>query len=182
MKKIYLASDSFRDLEEVMARMPGIKETQVGYANPSEDEAADELVAAGSTDAAECVCVSYNPNFVDITSILSLYFKIVNPYVVPDSPKHRTGVYYESWEDAIQIEYYFRFLTTRGMEPVTTDSNIVMNDSVTRGIERRPLLTELGKIKRFVPAPEEEQRYLQKNAEASSKYDLEALKADGLIR
>lgn len=181
MKKIYLASDSFRDLEEVMARMPGIRETQVGYVNPS-SEATEAEIKAGKTDAAECVCVSYNPNFVDITSILSLYFKIINPYVVPDSPKHRTGVYYESWEDLIQIEYYFRFLTTRGMEPVTTDSNIVMNDSVTRGIERRPLLTELGKLQCFVPAPEEEQRYLQKHAEVSSKYDLAALQADGLIK
>lgn len=180
MANVYLAGGYVYDLQEVFARVHGVQEAVAGYINCSTD-ASDEAIAAGKTDAALCVKVSYNPNRVDVGSLVQLFFKLINPYAEPTHPRFRTGVYYEKGADVFQIEYYFRFLRMRGTEPVTTDSNIVMNDSVTPNLDTRAILTEMDICKKFVPAPEEEQFYLRKHPEAQRVLDIDAIVADGLI-
>lgn len=182
MSSIYFAGGYVYDLQEVFSRAVGVEAVTAGYANCSESNAANDIISAGKTDAALCVKVDYNPKRTDLASLLQLFFKIINPYAEPTQSKYRTGVYFDHSEDLFQIEYYFRFLRMRGTEPVTTDSAIVMNDSVTRNLDTRPILTELVRLQNFVPAPEEEQFYLRKHNIAPQVLDIEALVADGLIQ
>lgn len=181
MSSIYFAGGYVYDIQEVFSRVKGVDNVVAGYANCSDASANDDIIASGQTDAALCVKIDYNPKRTDVASLIQLFFKIINPYAEPTQPKYRTGVYYERGEDLFQIEYYFRFLRMRGTEPVTTDSAIVMNDSVTRNLDTRPILTELVRLQKFVPAPEEEQFYLRKNNIAPQVLDIEALVKDGLI-
>ncbi len=181
MSNIYLAGGYIYDLQEVFSRVKGVDTVEAGYINCSDSKASAKEIAAGETDAALAIKVSYNPKKTDLGTILQIFFKLINPYAEPTHPKYRTGVYYEHGEDLFQIEYYFRFLRMRGTEPVTTDSNIVINDSVTHNLDTRTLLTELQRLQRFVVAPEEEQFYLRKHPEAPKVLDLEAIIADGLI-
>lgn len=182
MANIYLAGGYVYDLQEVFSRTYGVVNTEAGYVNCSDAEASKECIAAGNTDAALCVRVEYNPKRTDLGTLLQLFFKLINPFAEPTHPKYRTGVYYEHSDDLFQIEYYFRFLRMRGTEPVTTDSNIVMNDSVTRNLDTRPILTEMKRFQNFVAAPEEEQFYLRKHPDAPRVLDIDALVADGLIQ
>jgi len=181
MSSIYFAGGYVYDLQEVFSRVKGVESVTSGYANCSDTSQSDETIASGKTDAALCVKIDYNPKKTDVATLIQLFFKIINPYAEPTQPKYRTGVYYEHGEDLFQIEYYFRFLRMRGTEPVTTDSAIVMNDSVTRNLDTRPILTELARLQKFVPAPEEEQFYLRKNNVPPQVLDIEALAKDGLI-
>lgn len=179
MSRVYLAGGYVYDLQEVFSRVPGVDNVVAGYVNGT---CADvEEVLAGDTDAALAIKVEFNPKKVDMGSIVQLFFKLINPFAEPTHPKFRTGVYYEYGEDVFQIEYYFRFLRMRGTEPVTTDSAIVMNDSVTRNLDTRPILTEMERFRRFIPLPEEEQFYLRKHPEAPKVLDIDAIVADGLI-
>ncbi|MCQ2373325.1 MAG: peptide-methionine (S)-S-oxide reductase [Phascolarctobacterium sp.] len=182
MSNIYFAGGYVYDLQEVFSRTLGVEAVEAGYANCSDANATKEAIAAGQTDAALCIKVQYSPRKTDLGSLLQLFFKLINPFAEPTHPKYRTGVYYEQGEDLFQIEYYFRFLRMRGTEPVTTDSNIVMNDSVTRNLDTRPILTEMERLRSFVAAPEEEQFYLRKHPEAPRVLDIDALVADGLIQ
>lgn len=181
MSNIYLAGGYVYDLQEVFSRVKGVEEVVAGYANCTTPEATVEQIAAGQTDAALAIKVAYNPKKTDLGTLLQIFFKLINPYAEPTHPKYRTGVYYEHGEDLFQIEYYFRFLRMRGTEPVTTDSNIVINDSVTHNLDTRTLLTELKRLQSFVAGPEEEQFYLRKHPDAPKVLDLEAIIADGLI-
>jgi len=182
MSSIYFAGGYVYDLQEVFSRVKGVETVTAGYVNCSDAAVAETDIAVGKSDAALCVKVDYSPKRTDLASLLQLFFKIINPYAEPTQPKYRTGIYYEHGEDLFQIEYYFRFLRMRGTEPVTTDSNIVMNDSVTRNLDTRPILTELERLKKFVAAPEEEQYYLRKNNAKPQVLDIEALVKDGLIQ
>lgn len=179
MSSVYLAGGYVYDLQEVFSRVHGVENVVAGYVNGTCQD--QEEVLAGDTDAALAIKVEYNPKKVDVGSILQLFFKLINPYAEPTHPKFRTGVFYEYMDDMFQIEYYFRFLRMRGTEPVASESNIVMNDSVTKNLDTRKILTELTRFQRFVPMPEEQQFYLRKNPQAPKVLDIEAIAADGLI-
>lgn len=181
MKYLYLAGPDVRDLEEVFSYAYGVEETSIGMVTGIAPKAIVEYAKPIIPDPAQCVRVGFNPKKVDVTSIISLYFKLINPYLLHIDISKRTGVYYESGEDLMQIEMYFRFLQGRGGEPPTNGNSVILNDSYTPGVERRELLTELAKMKSFELAPENEQHYLAKHPEAAHKYDLAALRADGLI-
>lgn len=179
MSRVYFAGGYVYDLQEVFSRIKGVTDVVAGYVNGTCTD--EQEVLAGDTDAALAIKVEFNPNKVDVGSLVQLFFKLINPFATPTHPKFRTGVYYETADDVFQIEYYFRFLRMRGTEPVTTDSAIVMNDSVTRNLDTRPILTEMEKFLRFIPMPEEQQFYLRKNPDAPKVLDIDAIVADGLI-
>ena len=171
MKDLYLAGGSYYDLQEVFSRMPGIEAAVAGIAS-----------VKGGAEPAECVKVTYNPKLMDITSVLEMYFNVVDTYTPAAEPRLRSGIYYVYGEDAIQIEYYMRFFQTRGCEPQAALGNLIVNDSYDARQQRPPLQTELGRLASFTEAPEEEQFYLRKHPQVKSAVNLEALAAAGLIK
>lgn len=169
MKELYLSGGSYYDLQEVFGRMPGIEEAVAGTA-----------VAGG--EPVECVKVTYNPKFMDITSVLEMYFNVVDTYTPAAEPRRRSGIYYTSGEDTVQIEYYMRFFQTRGCEPQAALGNLIVNDSYDKNVQRPPLQTEFARLSGFEAAPEEEQFYLRRHPEKACAVDLAALAAAGLIK
>ena len=166
--------------------MRGVEEVVAGYANSKIADPTKEQVASGDTGAVECVKVTYNPKKIDIADLLSLFFKVVDPYTDGEQgeakgPQYRSGVYYTSGEDLPQIEYYACYVQSRGGEPIAALGNLIVNDSVSRGKERRPILTEYKRLENFYPAPESEQFYLRSHPEAYTPINIEALARDGLI-
>mgnify|MGYP000947349880 CR=1 FL=1 len=60
-KDIYLAGGCFWGLEKYLGNIPGVLNTEVGYANGRTADPTYEDVCRRGTDHAETVCLSYDP-------------------------------------------------------------------------------------------------------------------------
>ena len=132
MKELYLAGGPYYGLQEVFSRVKGVARVRAGFANCSTDFPSKEDIYSGKVEGRECIQVIYNPKKIDIVSLLSLFFTIINPYTdgiqgKAEGPQFRSGVYYTSREDTMQISYYLTFLQNRGIHRRMTDDAVVFN-------------------------------------------------------
>lgn len=139
MKELYLAGAAAA-LTEAFQSVKGVEEVHAGR--------------AVATDGQELTGVQlvYNPKKQDICGILEAYFAAVDPFAVADDPTLQAAVFYSSGEDVMQLEYYARFLQSRGHEPGAALGNLIVNDSITPGQEIRPLQVRYGRLRSFTAA------------------------------
>lgn len=74
---IYLAGGCFWGVEEYFARINGVLDTEVGYANGESDETTYEDLK--ETDHTETLMLTYDANTIDLEEILLHYFRIIDP-------------------------------------------------------------------------------------------------------
>ena len=182
MKELYLAGGPYYGIQEVFSRIHGVTGTVAGFANSEKEKPTKEEVAGGHTGAVECVKVIYNPKKIDIGSLLSIFFTIVNPYTEGvqgkcEGPQYKTGIYFTSNEDIPQITYYVTYIQNRGNSRQMSESCLVMNE-VQKKIPPK-VQTEVKKLENFYEAPEEEQHFLRKHPETYSPIDIELLEKSG---
>lgn len=147
MTEIYLAGGCFWGLEKYLYSIPGVKSTQVGYANGTTENPSYEEVCYKNTGHAEAVQVIYDPNLIPLEFLLELYFEAIDPLAInrqgPDiGVQYRTGIYYSNKRDLLIIEHSIARLQKRYSEAIA--------------IEVRPL-------ENFTLAEEYHQKYLDKN-------------------
>lgn len=186
-KDLYLAGGSYYGLQEVFSRVYGVVKTEVGYANSNVENPTRMMVESGAADAKECVKVTYNPKKIDIGMLLNVFFTIINPYTDGIQgkyvgPQYRSGVYYTSKEDVPQISYYLVFLQNRGVSKQVTDSALVVNEFEGEGKVRPKVRTEMGELKNFYAAPEEEQYYLRSHPDTYTPIDIGLLEKLKIIQ
>lgn len=131
IKEIYLAGSCFWGLGHYLSSVPGVQNTQVSYANGN----------------AKTVKVEYNPDQIDLTHLISLYFEIIDPVSVNRQgndvgTQYRTGIYFVDSEDEHLIS--------------TTVEELQEKLGRTLAIEVLPL-------QNYYPAEEYHQKYLDKN-------------------
>ena len=136
MKKLYLSGEAAA-LQEAFAALRGVDAVTSGKA-----EASNDLKI-------KCVEIDYNPKKIDICELLKTYFETVDPYVLTEDPLLQPAVVYCSSEDIPQIEYYARYMQSRGAEPAAALGNLIMNDSITPGREIRKMLVNYGRLISF---------------------------------
>ncbi len=186
MKELYLAGGPYYGIQEVFSRIKGVVETVAGFANSSKECPRKEEVESGAVTAVECVKVIYNPKKIDIGSLLSIFFTIINPYTDGiqgkcKGPQYRSGVYYISSEDVPQITYYMSYIQNRGDSRQMSKSCLVFNEFEGSKKIRPPIRTEVKKLENFYEAPAEEQHYLQKHPETYSPIDIRLLEEAGTL-
>lgn len=186
-KDLYLAGGSYYGLQEVFSRVYGVVKTEAGFANCSAENPTKAMVSSGNVEAKECVKVTYNPKKIDIGMLLNVFFTIINPYTdgiqgKNVGPQYRSGVYYTSKEDVPQISYYLVFLQNRGVSKQVTESSLVMNEFEGEGKVRPKVRTEMGELKNFYAAPEEEQYYLRSHPDAYTPIDIPLLEKLKIIQ
>ena len=147
MKTIYLAGGCFWGVEEYFSRIPGVTNTQVGYANGHTDDPSYQDVCTDTTGHAETVRVDFDPAKVSLQTILEHYFMIIDPLSLNKQgndrgTQYRTGVYY-----------------------VDEDSHEVAREVFAAEQLRyhEPMLVELEPLTCFFAAEEYHQDYLKKN-------------------
>ncbi|NCD08632.1 MAG: methionine sulfoxide reductase [Negativicutes bacterium] len=189
MKELYLSGGPYYILQEVFSRLNGVTEAKAGFAETPTDCLAKDSAGLSKKNYIECVKIIYNPKKIDITNILKLYFKIVDPYSLDRQGKYeglcyRPCVYYTQGEDLVQIEYYFRFMQMKGKEPTASLSDVIVNDTMKKNGEMRKWQAEYKKLVSFKEASENEQFYLRKNPgnEVSVYVDFKALEDEGSIK
>lgn len=139
MKELYLAGVA-EDLTAALANLRGVEAVTAG-----------KMLAESGLEA-KGVQVAYNPKKIDICELLKNYFEVVDPYVLAEDKLLQPAVIYCSSEDVPQIEYYARYMQSRGAEPAAALGNLIMNDSITPGREIRKMLVNYGRLKEFTAA------------------------------
>ena len=101
---IYLAGGCFWGVEHYIQLLPGVVETEVGYANSIIENPSYEEVCSGRTEAAETVKVSYDSSKISLSFLLEQFFQIIDPTTInrqgnDRGTQYRTGVYYTDAAD-----------------------------------------------------------------------------------
>lgn len=147
LQEIYLAGGCFWGTEHFLGLVPGVIDTEVGYANSIVPNPSYKEVCTGLTKAAETVKVIYDADCVSLPFILSLYFKTIDPTSVNQQgndrgTQYRTGIYFTNPADETVIKQCLDQLQQSLQEPV---------------------VIEQGPLKNFYPAEDYHQDYLDKN-------------------
>ena len=145
--EIVLAGGCFWGTEAYLKRLPGIIQTEVGYANSSTPQPSYEEVCSGETGAAEAVRVIYDKEVISLPLLLEAYLRTVDPTSLnrqgnDRGTQYRTGIY---WTDE-------------------RDEPIVVSElgKVERRIGRR-VRVEACPLQSFYPAEPYHQNYLDAN-------------------
>lgn len=155
-KEIYLAGGCFWGVEAYFERIPGIVDAISGYANGRTRNPTYEQVIYLDTGHAETVKVVYDPEQIDLETILRHFFRIIDPTSLnrqgnDRGTQYRTGIYYTDPADAPLIT------AALAREQGKWDKTVV--------VENRPLVA-------FDTAEEYHQDYLAKNPNGYCHIDL----------
>ena len=144
MKKIVFAGGCFWGVEKFFSMIPGVKETEVGYANGNSEYPTYEDICNDNNNFAEACLVVYNPEEVSLDTLLDKFWSIIDPTSINRQGndvgnQYRTGIYYIDDEDLITI-----IKSKRKIE-------ILYKNSV---------VTEIKRLENYYKAEEEHQKYL----------------------
>ncbi len=147
MKTIYLAGGCYWGVEKYMQNIPGVAETEAGFANGDTENPTYRQVRYENTGHAETVRVVYDETVLPLAKLLRLFFRIIDPVSVDRQGEdighqYRTGVYHENEVDAQVVAAELRRLEEQ---------------------VGQPLAVEACPLRHFYPAEEYHQKYLDKN-------------------
>ncbi len=148
LKDIWLAGGCFWGVEAYMARIAGVADTTVGYANgKTETPPSYEEVCHRNTGHAETVHIRYDPDRLPLEVLLRHFFEIIDPTALNRQggdvgAQYRTGIFFKEEAD---LDVIGRVL-----------------DEVRRH-HAKPVVTEVFPLIHFHPAEELHQDYLEKN-------------------
>lgn len=138
----------FWGVEETFRKVPGVKDTAVGYMGGTTENPTYEDVCTDKTGHAEVVQVEYDPAEVSYEQLLDIFWNSHNPTTLnrqgPDvGTQYRSAIFYHTEEQKEQAEA----------------SKEKMDRS---GRWKDPIVTEISPAATFYRAEEYHQRYLQK--------------------
>ncbi len=157
------AAGCFWGTEEYFRKVPGVLETQVGYAGGSA-RASYEEVSQGGTGHAESVEIKFDPAKVSYRELLTLFFKIHDP-TTPNRQGNDVGTQYRS-----------AIFTHTPEQKEIADS--IKGKVEKSGAWKKPISTEIVKAKAFFPAESHHQKYLLHNPSGYDNHFLRNLKFD----
>ncbi|CAA7393145.1 unnamed protein product [Spirodela intermedia] len=147
------AAGCFWGVELAYQRVPGVTRTEVGYSQGKTHGPAYGDICSGTTDHAEVVRVQYDPSLCSYESLLAVFWARHDPTTLNRQgndvgSQYRSGIYFytEEQERAAQESMKAR----------------------QRTLERK-IVTEILPARRFYPAEEHHQRYLEKGGRFGAK-------------
>jgi peptide methionine sulfoxide reductase msrA/msrB len=143
-----LSGGCFWGVEELLRSMPGVIETQVGYAGGKSDKATYEDVKTGTTGHAESVQILFDPKKISYEDILLKFFKIHDPTTLNRQgndvgSQYRSSIFYADDAQKKVAEKVFARVEASGQW-------------------KKPLTTEIVALKEFFRAEDYHQQYLLK--------------------
>lgn len=164
LNTIWLAGGCFWGIEAYMARIYGVADVTVGYANGRTEDPSYEEVISGSGHA-ETVQVSYDPEKVTLDQLLTYFFRVVDPTSVNKQgndrgSQYRSGIYYQDEADRLIIE------SAIAKEQKNYDKEIV---------------TEVMPLEGYYLAEEYHQDYLEKNPNGYCHVDFKNLEEEVIV-
>lgn len=144
MAEIYLAGGCFWGMEKYLSVIPGVIETEVGYANGKTENPTYEEVCRSDTGHAETVRVVYDPQKVSLDFLLTLYYDAIDPIAVNHQggdfgSQYRTGIYYVDPEDQAVIAASLSALQENYGESVAIETEPLGQFQAAEGYHQRYL-------------------------------------------
>lgn len=144
-----LAGGCFWGMEDLLRKLPGVLNSDVGYAGGTTENATYEQVKTGRTGHAEAVQIEFDPDTLSYENLLLYFFKIHDP-TTEDQQGNDIGSQYRS-----AIFYH-------------TESQRETAEKVIERIEsshawKHPLATEIEPFEKFWRAEDYHQDYLEKH-------------------
>jgi methionine-S-sulfoxide reductase len=144
---IYLAGGCFWGLEKVFSSVPGVTDTECGYANGYNRLIPDYMtVCSGKFGYCEAVRVRYDPEIISLERILDAFFAVIDPTLLNRQGndrgiQYRTGIYWADEQSGKVVSAYVEKIKKRYDE----------------------FYTEAGPLENFFEAEDYHQDYLDKN-------------------
>ena len=156
-KVIYFAGGCFWGTEHFFKLINGVIKTQVGYANGITEAPTYQEVCTNTTQHAETVMVTYDPEKISLRFLLEMYFKAIDPTLLNQQghdvgTQYRTGIYYTDEADVPIIKEVYQ--------------------EVQKKYEQK-MVTEVEPLNCFYTAEEYHQDYLDKNPDGYCHLPLE---------
>ena len=153
---IYLVGGCFWGVEAFIARLKGVNNIEVGYANGRDLAPTYEKVCSGKTGHAETVKVTYNPKIITLEDILENYYKIIDPFSKNHQgedigTQYKTGIY---WQEISQKDIILNFIKEK------------------QKLESKRIFIEVSPIHCFYTAEDYHQKYLERNPQGYCHVDL----------
>lgn len=153
---IYFAGGCFWGTEGYLRKLPGVLDTEVGYANSAIPFPTYEQVCSDQTNAAEAVRVRYDAAKLPLATLVRAYLRTVDPTSINHQgndvgSQYRTGIYWADSADEAAVRQELEQLQAQLTMPVA--------------IEARP-------IESFYEAEEPHQDYLEKHPRGYCHVDL----------
>lgn len=97
--EIYFAGGCFWGTEAYLQRIPGVLDTEVGYANSTAPDPTYEQVCSGTTGAAETVRVTFDADVLPLPLLIAAYLRTIDPFALDRQgndigTQYRTGIYW----------------------------------------------------------------------------------------
>ncbi|PRR79749.1 peptide-methionine (S)-S-oxide reductase MsrA [Clostridium vincentii] len=146
-KEIYLAGGCFWGTEKYFENVSGVMQTEVGYANGQTEKPTYKEVCNENTGHAETVKLVYDESQVSLSSILELYYDVINPVSINRQggdvgSQYRTGVYFVDQQDEVVIKNSIVELQKKFKENIAIEVKLLL---------------------KYFKAEEYHQKYLDKN-------------------
>jgi methionine-S-sulfoxide reductase len=145
-----LAGGCFWGMEEILRGIPGVVETEVGYAGGTTESPSYDDVKTGRTGHAESVRVVFDPATLRYADLLERWFFKMHDPTTQDRQGNDVGTQYRS---AI-------FTTSEEQRRIATEVRARVDAS---GAWKAPVVTQIVPAGPFTPAEDYHQDYLQKN-------------------
>ena len=148
-KQIVVAGGCFWGVEELIRKVDGIVDTEVGYTGGTTDNPVYEKIKTGTTGHAESVRITYDDSKISLTGVLELFFKLHDPTTL-----NRQG-------NDVGTQYRSTIFVSNPEEREVAEKTKAAEDASGRW--KRPVVTTIEDLKTFYPAETYHQDYLQKN-------------------
>ena len=144
-----LAGGCFWGMEDLIRKIPGVVDTDVGYTGGDLDNPTYNHVKTGSTGHAEAIKIVFDPAKLSFSSILDFFFRMHDPTTLGRQgndvgSQYRSAIFYLSEKQR---------LTAEAKKREWDDSKKWKN----------PIVTEIVPAKTFYKAESYHQDYLEKN-------------------
>ena len=161
-REIWLAGGCFWGVEAYLDKLDGVVYADVGYANGNTENPTYEQVCYSNTGHAEAVYVQYDPQRIQLATLLTYFFKVVDPTSLNRQGndrgiQYRSGIYYKDTADKATIE------------------------QVVAGEQKKysaKIVTEVVPLRNYYVAETYHQKYLVKNPNGYCHIDLKSLDKD----
>ncbi|MDF2484433.1 MAG: peptide methionine sulfoxide reductase MsrB [Herbinix sp.] len=164
LKEIWLAGGCFWGVEAYMSRIYGVYDVTSGYANGNTENPTYEDVSYHQSGHSEAVHVLYDPERVELETLLTYFFIIIDPTMVNQQgndrgEQYRTGIYYLENADKEVIDQVLAKEQEKYSDPIVTEVEV---------------------LEGFTLAEEYHQDYLEKNPDGYCHIEFDSLEEQNI--
>lgn len=148
---ITLGGGCFWCIEAVFEKLNGVESVVSGYSGGKTENPTYKQVCTGTTDHAEVVNITYNPQIISLENLLEVFFTLHNPTTL-NKQGEDVGTQYRS------VIFY------HNSKQQQTAQHVIETLNTNKAFEN-PIVTEVSAFSKFFPAEDYHQEYYELNKE-----------------